>query len=429
MGFGYIFIGFVFLSNPNINIIDIMPDFIGYSLILYGFSRLRDLAPAITDSFTGFSRLFIFSLLKTAILFIVSGLPDQGYLLVFAFVFTLAEVSFLLPAFSNFFDGMFFLGTMYNGNETVKRLTTAKSITVLFFILRGVFTLLPELIYLYVTEDFGYILADYKGVLNVISIIVVLVFGIIWLIHMRKFYMIIINDSHFINNMKTYYNEYIKPDTDLFLKRHMKYSFTLFMAGSLFLSDFYIDGIDFLPDTIGLLLFVAAVIISAKYMEKYKMLLTLSSVTALLSAGSWLYVKIFADRYWAFGIGKSLESYKMYLVTITISSFEAIFIIFLLIILTRYLLSLAKRHTGPKNGNSFGSMAVKYENRRKMMRIKIIAFCFLGIINAFSGIAYTVFLYTWPGYWMINLLLSIIWLIMTSRMFYELREEIERRYL
>lgn len=429
MGFGYIFTGFIFLFNPNINILDIMPDFIGYALIIIGLYRLRDLAPAIADSLRGFMRLLVLSLLKTAVLFLISGLSDKGFLLVFSFVFTLAEVAFMLSAFSNFFDGMFFVGTMYNGSETVKHLTSAKTATVLFILIRGVFTLLPELIYLYVTEDLGYVLSEYKGVLNILSVLIVFAAGIVWLVNMRKFYKVAVRDGHFISSMNTYYNEYIKPNYNLFLKRRMKTALSLFAAGFLFLPDLYIDGIDYLPDTIGLLLILAGIIMLAKYMKESKLPLAVCSVSALFSAAGWYYVKVYAGRYYAFGVSKNMESYRMYLISIAVSAAEAVLLILLLIVMTRYFLSLIKAHTGRETESVFASIITKDEHQKKMMRSKVIAFAVLGIIAALSGAAYTVCLYLWPEYWMVNTAVSIIWLIMASRLIYGLGEETEHKYM
>ncbi len=429
MGFGYIFTGFIFLFNPNINILDIMPDFIGYALIIVGLYRLRDLAPAIADSLRGFMRLLIFSLLKTAVLFMIFGLPDKGFLLVFSFVFTLAELAFMLSAFSNFFDGLFFVGTMYNGTEMVKLLTSAKTTTIVFIFIRSVFTLMPELIYLYVTEDLGYILSAYKGALNILSVLIVFAAGIVWLVHMRKFYRTVVRDVQFISNMNTYYNEYIKPNYNLFIKRRMKTALSLFTVGFLFLPDFYIDGIDYLPDTIGLLLILAGIIILKKYMKKYKPALAVCSVSALFSAAGWYYVKVYADRYYAYGVSKNMESYRMYLISIAVSAVEAVLLIVLLVVMTRYFLSLIKAHTGRETESVFASIIKKDEHQKKMMQAKVIAFTVLGIIAALSGVAYTVCLYLWPEYWMVNTAVSIIWLIIASKLFYDLGEETENKYM
>lgn len=429
MGFGYIFAGFIFLFNPNINIIDVMPDFIGYALIIFGLFRLRDLAPAIADSMRSFLRLLIYALLKTAVMFIMPGLPDQGYLLVFSFCFTLAEVAFMLSAFTNFFDGMFFVGTLYDGGDMVKYLNRAKTMTLLFVFIRGIFTLLPEFVYLYVTEDMGYMLVEYKGVLNILCTLIVLITGIVWLVIMHRFYKFIAGDEHFIDNMTTYYKEYIKPNYNLFLRRYMKYALALFGTGFLFLPDIYIDGIDYLPDTVGLLLIIAGFLVIRKYCKNYRLPLTVCSVSALLSAFGWIYVKIYADRYYAYGVGKTMEAYRMYITSVIISAAETAVLIILFIYMTRYFLSMIKELTGSEVESIFASIIAKDKYQKKMMRVKCFAFMILGIVAAISGVFYTVCLYLWPAYWMINTAVSIIWLLVSLKLMYDLRDQIEKKYM
>lgn len=429
MGFGLIYTGLIFLFNPNINIIDVLPDFIGYALILFGLYRLRDLAPALADSMRSFFRLFICTLLKAAITFIIPQLPDQGYLLVFAFCFTLAEVAFLFPAFTHFFDGMFFVGTVYNGDYSIKYLNKAKKTTMLFVVIKGVLTLLPEFVYLYVNEDLGYILAEYKGLLNILCAVTVFITGIVWLIIMHRFYKFIVSDDKFIKNMTTYYLEYIKPNRNLFLRRCMKYAFTLFIIGFIFLTDIYIDGIDYLPDALGLLLIISGLFIAKKYNQFYKLPITLCGISLLVSAFGWIYVKTFSDRYFVYGIAKSMEAYRMYIMTIVISVAEAAVLIVLLVVLNRYFLKIISEHTGHETESTLPSVIAKEESQKKSLRIKSYSFMITGFITALSGVAYTIYLYIRPAYWMINTAVSIIWLILCSKLISDLSDEIERKYM
>ena len=62
MGFGFLLAGAIFLFDPFINIFDILPDVIGYALIVYGLSRLSDLAIPFSrserySSFLSYARL------------------------------------------------------------------------------------------------------------------------------------------------------------------------------------------------------------------------------------------------------------------------------------------------------------------------------------------------------------------------------------
>jgi ABC-type uncharacterized transport system permease subunit len=203
----------------------------------------------------------------------------------------------------------------------------------------------------------------------------------------------------------------------------------LFGTGFLFISDIYIDGIDYLPDTVGLLLIIAGFLVIKRYCKNYRLPLTVSSVSALLSAFGWIFVKIYADRYYVYGVGKTMEAYRMYVTSVIISAAEAAVLIILFISMTRYFLSMIKEHTGREVESVFASIIAKDKYQKKMLRIKCFAFMISGSVAAISGVFYTVCLYLWPAYWMINTAVSIIWLIISSKLMYDLRDQIDKKYM
>ena len=62
--FGMLGAGLFFLFNPNINIIDVLPDAVGYFLILVSIGKLCDLCPELEDARSAFIRMFWISLAK-----------------------------------------------------------------------------------------------------------------------------------------------------------------------------------------------------------------------------------------------------------------------------------------------------------------------------------------------------------------------------
>ena len=57
MKISYFIIGLIFLLNPNYGIIDVLPDSIGYFLMLYNPSQLSQSSVASCDSLRCFPRL------------------------------------------------------------------------------------------------------------------------------------------------------------------------------------------------------------------------------------------------------------------------------------------------------------------------------------------------------------------------------------
>lgn len=68
MNLGILLAGFAFLMNPNVGVFDVLPDFIGYLLILKGMGILPDLVPALAGAKRGFLNLINVSLGRFSIL-------------------------------------------------------------------------------------------------------------------------------------------------------------------------------------------------------------------------------------------------------------------------------------------------------------------------------------------------------------------------
>ena len=91
LGMGSILAGACFLIDPFISVLDVIPDVIGWLLILRGLARLADLNGLIPESAGHFRKLVLLSVLRLLtplFIFALSGAAEQGMeLLLFTFVF------------------------------------------------------------------------------------------------------------------------------------------------------------------------------------------------------------------------------------------------------------------------------------------------------------------------------------------------------
>ncbi len=117
MKIGYILAGMIFLFNPHINIIDILPDVIGYILILLGLSKISDLERNLLSAKKRFLKLAWLSAAKLACILILS-IFDATLYLIFTFCFGLLEVLWMVPAFADLFQGISFLEQRYTKHRT-----------------------------------------------------------------------------------------------------------------------------------------------------------------------------------------------------------------------------------------------------------------------------------------------------------------------
>ena len=76
LGMKYLLWGIVFIMNPNINIVDILPDLIGCLFIMKGLYNVSQIFPHFNDASVYFRNFAIVSAAKTVslpVLFIVSA--------------------------------------------------------------------------------------------------------------------------------------------------------------------------------------------------------------------------------------------------------------------------------------------------------------------------------------------------------------------
>ncbi len=118
--FGLLTVGILFLFNPDVNLIDVLPDCIGYLCICFAIARAADLCGELADAHAEFRRLFWITLSKLpawliATLITARSVGEETILLSMTFVYAVAETVFGIRAFTRLFAGLTYLGTRYDG--------------------------------------------------------------------------------------------------------------------------------------------------------------------------------------------------------------------------------------------------------------------------------------------------------------------------
>ena len=178
------------LANPNVSMLDIVPDCIAFGLILYALRHISGFAPYMQEATDNFKKLFYITLLKIPALFIMLTMATQRITItLFSLSFAIVEVFFLLPAFNALFDGFFYLGSRFGCDaalrETPKKPDAIRFMTLLFLIAKHALSTLPDFLFLFEYdplsgEGFTPTNTQYFFVL-VIAFVITLIFGIIWL--------------------------------------------------------------------------------------------------------------------------------------------------------------------------------------------------------------------------------------------------------
>lgn len=289
----YMIVGCIFLFNPFFNIVDILPDFIGYLFIMRALLELSDIDRNLRSARNKFKAAMWLSLAKFFLVF-ASMIFDSTLYLLFTFTFGLMECVYLIPAFIDLFYGISYLegrytdhksrfeerpqhggvfdktefasGTAYfevyteasaddappfaeenvyfaNERKTVclasagfaskvKQQITyfyesaeARMMSVLFVIVRAACACFPELTAIAETGS-SYVqsnpIDNYSGLRSLGRIFfafVALVFGILWLIRMIRYFDTFRKDTPFLSSLQAVYDKEILPNQALFVKR------------------------------------------------------------------------------------------------------------------------------------------------------------------------------------------------------------------
>lgn len=306
MGIKLIFFGMIFLVNPNIATLDILPDFIGFILILVGTNKLYDLSSKIQESRKSFYILTFISAFKllTVALVPVVGAKEYTWIIIFTMCFSIAEAILLVLAFSKLISGFSFLGMLYN-EEAAYQNTNIFGMSATFFVLKSVLSFAPFISYIFsMYGDSTYFLTKeinisfLSNTVQIFNILAVLVFGLFWITLMHSYFMGMLKKDDFIAKIEKDYVEKIGNNIPLKNYRAIKVFLLLITVAIFFVIDLRFDGIDVLPDFVSATLFFAAgLYMLRRYKKHCKIMIVLSSLYFVFALAGWTLSVLFTTKY------------------------------------------------------------------------------------------------------------------------------------
>ena len=441
-------ISFIFLFNPNISIIDVLPDFVGYILLCLALSKIADLNDYLFDALKIFKRMVLIDAGKWLAIFWVFNMTvvDQknSSILLFTFVFSVLELLFLLPAYKKLFEGIIQLGytipnnTILSNEKKSGRINKTKKRTFLFVIAKAVLAVLPELADLTnasydETLGMGVVnLYNYIGVMRFLAFIPAFVIGIIWLINMIKYFNFLKRDEIFMNGISDKYNNSVLPRKGLFVKRSFYTFIILIITALCFTADFRVEYQSVLPDFIAALIFAGAFIILSSHIEVKKRYWIIS--TSLLfgfSVLSGICEGVFFKEFYYGAIYKSLEAQNLYTVLVAVNILKALALIAVLISLYVALLNMIKIHTGYVSGtphNNETEERMRAGLQKELRRGLIVPYVF-ALLYIVSDILHDIFAPKVIFMGTINFALAIICVSLFARALFAIKQAVDTKYM
>ncbi len=459
LGYPYLIAAFVFLFNPCINVVDILPDFFGYLFLMKGLSKWADLCPNVSDAMESIGRLRWFMLLKMLSIALIPFVDDT-FVLIFVFAFGVIELMYVLPAAAKVFDGLEYFGTrfdcetIFNGplktrrvkprnnaktkkSKTNKRrgigLSGVRLLTPTFFIVKTVFCLLPELCCLYsgdITSGVQRDLAYYKPFFIEINIVVGTIIGIIWLVRLNSYIKRIYKDTAFLERVLADYNLEVGSNVGLAIRRRFRACASLIIAGLAFLPNMWIDGVNIIPTFFGSVFIIAAMALLWRISKRSVLAVIIPSIFAVVSALSFALSFYFGAF---FSIGDTYydsETFALFNATRSLSTLEYALLIAVIYIICRELKKVVSTHLGAPSSTVDKRIIELRDESQRHMNTRITAGFISFIVVALINHAYLFYRAdVMTDMWIVAFIATLIWIFYMANTVNKLYDQIEYKYM
>lgn len=460
MGIAYILAGVFFLFNPNINVVDVLPDFVGYLLIYRGLFHASFLSDNLRQARDLIWKLAMITAVRAASAVLLPYTSDT-FTLLLVFIFAVLEAMYAIPAITTVFEGAYAVGTrldcpsIYNTVERMKRTKQGivtrvvegaerfKTFTIVFFLLKTVASVIPELPSLQLTDDlsgdsrYQLPLVMFRPWLYVFTGIVVLIVGIVWLVQAVRYINGLRRDSSLCEGIREYFAKNVASEPGLMAAIRMKKILFLIGIAAFTSTTFTLDGLNVLPNIIAaVFLFFAFLLLLPK--DKHALTgMILSVILGGFSIGN-LFVQVpYFREYTAQDSYYITEAANMYGTVricgmlefmLMLASFAWLFILFCRAVKgdTAYIGILGAEHKPQYNADA------RRQEMYHSVLTRMIAAGVVGVIYFGMEIAsYTVSVH-YPEFWLATFAVSVIWVVMVVRAmagaFEDVYQRLEQNY-
>lgn len=331
MGFGLLIAGLILLVNPVIHVVDILPDAIGFFLIVAGLTKMSYFVGLLAQARDCFLKLAFVEIVKFFSIALIPYTSGSTKVLL-AFVFGIVELLLFIPALNALFEGLSFTGLWYNGTAIYEKINKKRFVfrttvvdgrkrfqvsreackievlvrvkwTIMsFYIFRVIATLLPELTELEMYDYLGDVksiqrsLVSYKPFLYVILAVAVVVFAIVYVRRVLSFFNAVRKDEQYISSLREKYEKDIFPKETFFTAIHMKRALLLFIFAVATSFIVPVDGVNLLIGAISSVILLAAALILRKYEKLALWVLPLVLIRVVISiADLVLQIRFFSE--------------------------------------------------------------------------------------------------------------------------------------
>lgn len=465
---GRIALGILFLLDPNIAVLDVLPDFVGCMLIISGLSSLRDLSDSMEEARVNFLRLLWVSLshipaFMLMIYISASFVNEKTSILVFSFVYGVVELILINNAVTSLIDGFVYIGERYNGDacfyETDKRgkrldVSRLRAFTTVFLVIVKGLSVAPNLVYLYdtslgygtVVNSLMYNPVSFIGPITAICCVPALAVGIVWARKMRRYFKGIRADEEFVATVDGVIESKETENTPIYRYRRTTTAVYLITAAIILSIDLYIDEFNIIPDLFSAIIMLCAAVFMCNRLSTGKLPIAICGAYTAAEAGMLAYASYFNVHFKFADVGRVVEAdgaFNLYIIFITVS--EILFIASVTALIRSYSRVLSDGFSSAvRKGHTKAGKDVFYLGHKKKSVLVAALSVAAGVCHLLQVLSmgdmervllsknsYTdssgIYIPSLEGFWMVNMLVSIVLIVCTVYTLSKSREELKER--
>lgn len=391
MGITLVIGGLFFLFNPNFNIIDFIPDFIGLFLIFIGLTSMAHISEDIKHARKMAIYLAALDLLKFLSIGIAAGNDEKTWKLLLAFSFGVCQCILFYNFIQSFFSGIERLGTRYDSSSvfntyevsviaraentssrklTVNKqrrdvITRAKNTAIAFYFARTALATIPEFAML-PENDLYFNYEALRSLLYIFGAAIAFVWSLVYLARIWEFLLNIKNDAPFISALKNAHKEFESSNPSYKISTRMIVAMSLYALAIVSMFNLNEDGLPFIPLIVpAVILTIAAILLSVDN----KRILICLAVSIPASIVSVVNTMSKADLYKGFTKFKDIFHFekiadRFYPIS-NLTLLEYILLIALFVTFTYFIFKEIKEHLNVWDRDAFGMTAERAEAIRR----------------------------------------------------------------
>ena len=258
MGYKRLLAGFLFLLSPDFVIIDVLPDFIGYLLIISGLSRLGDIDERAEDARVLSKRLLFLSIVKAVLSLFVGQLQKTNLLLV-TFSLAILDIILIIPFIKQLFHSLDYTATRQGVVISSKKTAEIRLLMGFTLVLKDLLCFAPSLVSLIDPSETGDYSSDlwridFKSLFNVLTLLAFFIMAVLGLFMAVKtfiYFSALSRNRELVGKLYSNFDKTVLQVPERLISKNIKALSVIITPAFLFFADFYIDFNEVLVTAIG----------------------------------------------------------------------------------------------------------------------------------------------------------------------------------